>query len=83
MLVRALGQVVGHYFEGREHLSPWHHAMTYARPANAGSFVYSGSTVPKSLYDCVGLAALDALVSNATYSLVRIVAAASRKREDV
>jgi hypothetical protein len=73
LLVQALGDVVRHYFRGRGHLHEWHHAMTRARPANAQVLVYDGSIVPKSLVDCIGLVALDAILSHALWAPVRIV----------
>lgn len=71
-MIRALELIVHRYFETRDHLYAWHHAMTQVRPANSLMHV-GGSLVPKSLHDCINVAALDAILSHALYVPIRFV----------
>jgi hypothetical protein len=75
-MLRVLECIVRRYFETRDYLYEWHHAMTQVRPANSLRHL-GGSIVPKSLYDCIGVAALDAILAHALYVPVRIVPTAS------
>ncbi|HSX23278.1 MAG TPA: type IV toxin-antitoxin system AbiEi family antitoxin domain-containing protein [Gaiellaceae bacterium] len=71
-MIRVLECIVRRYFDTRDYLYDWHPSMTQVRPANSLTHL-SGSILPKSLNDCVGVAALDAILSHALYVPVRFV----------
>ena len=78
-LIQALELIAHRYFETRKYLYAWHHGMTHVRPASALNHVYGDALVPKSLHDCISVAALDAILSHALYVPVRIVLTSSSR----